>query len=174
MKIGCRRCVAGAHACSLIRRLVRVSWPVVNRFHDRVSRRGRNRGLRVRRRLGDLLLPLPLRRPVPDNQGTSTVLPFCLSMIQTWRSQLLKLVRDSFVNVGHQSPHQSGRRGLMCVTNLQEELIAGEEVATCPSCSLIVKVIYNPVRLWLLRVIFLRFNIHVHSPVHGFFFFFLR
>ena len=25
-----------------------------------------------------------------------------------------------------------------------EELEAGEEVATCPSCSLIVKVIYNP------------------------------
>jgi diphthamide biosynthesis protein 3 len=26
----------------------------------------------------------------------------------------------------------------------KEELEAGEEVATCPSCSLIVKVIYNP------------------------------
>ena len=26
----------------------------------------------------------------------------------------------------------------------REELEAGEEVATCPSCSLIVKVIYNP------------------------------
>nr|CAD7412899.1 unnamed protein product [Timema cristinae]CAD7435196.1 unnamed protein product [Timema monikensis] len=26
----------------------------------------------------------------------------------------------------------------------KEELISGEEVATCPSCSLIVKVIYNP------------------------------
>ena len=26
----------------------------------------------------------------------------------------------------------------------REELIAGEEVATCPSCSLIVKVIYDP------------------------------
>ncbi|XP_062558504.1 diphthamide biosynthesis protein 3 [Armigeres subalbatus] len=26
----------------------------------------------------------------------------------------------------------------------KEELIAGEEVATCPSCSLIVKVIYDP------------------------------
>jgi len=25
-----------------------------------------------------------------------------------------------------------------------EELEAGEEIATCPSCSLIVKVIYNP------------------------------
>lgn len=29
--------------------------------------------------------------------------------------------------------------------NFQEELIAGEETATCPSCSLIVKVIYDPV-----------------------------
>ncbi|KAH8295417.1 hypothetical protein KR018_010964 [Drosophila ironensis] len=27
----------------------------------------------------------------------------------------------------------------------KEELIEGEEVATCPSCSLIVKVIYDPV-----------------------------
>lgn len=27
---------------------------------------------------------------------------------------------------------------------LKEELKAGEEVATCPSCSLIVKVIYDP------------------------------
>ncbi|CAD7093426.1 unnamed protein product [Hermetia illucens] len=26
----------------------------------------------------------------------------------------------------------------------KEELIAGEETATCPSCSLIVKVIYDP------------------------------
>ncbi|XP_055696628.1 diphthamide biosynthesis protein 3 [Lutzomyia longipalpis] len=26
----------------------------------------------------------------------------------------------------------------------KEELMAGEETATCPSCSLIVKVIYNP------------------------------
>lgn len=32
---------------------------------------------------------------------------------------------------------------------LQDELRAGEEVATCPSCSLIVKVIYNPVRFML-------------------------
>lgn len=29
----------------------------------------------------------------------------------------------------------------------QEELMAGEETATCPSCSLIVKVIYDPVSL---------------------------
>lgn len=27
---------------------------------------------------------------------------------------------------------------------MQEELINGEEVATCPSCSLILKVIYDP------------------------------
>ncbi|XP_053679378.1 diphthamide biosynthesis protein 3 [Anopheles nili] len=26
----------------------------------------------------------------------------------------------------------------------REELVAGEEIATCPSCSLIVKVIYDP------------------------------
>ncbi|CAG0917338.1 unnamed protein product [Notodromas monacha] len=26
----------------------------------------------------------------------------------------------------------------------KEELLAGEEVATCPSCSLIIKVIYDP------------------------------
>ncbi|XP_058065209.1 diphthamide biosynthesis protein 3 [Anopheles bellator] len=26
----------------------------------------------------------------------------------------------------------------------REELMAGEEVATCPSCSLVVKVIYDP------------------------------
>lgn len=30
---------------------------------------------------------------------------------------------------------------------LQEELLAGEEVATCPSCSLVVKVIYDLVSL---------------------------
>ena len=32
-----------------------------------------------------------------------------------------------------------------CLSNLkfQEELLTGEEVATCPSCSLIVKVIYD-------------------------------
>lgn len=34
---------------------------------------------------------------------------------------------------------------LIILTLLQEELKAGEEVATCPSCSLIVKVIYDPV-----------------------------
>jgi len=26
----------------------------------------------------------------------------------------------------------------------KEELIAGEEIATCPSCSLVIKVIYDP------------------------------
>lgn len=30
---------------------------------------------------------------------------------------------------------------------LQEELMAGEEVATCPSCSLVVKVIYDLVNI---------------------------
>jgi diphthamide biosynthesis protein 3 len=27
---------------------------------------------------------------------------------------------------------------------LQEDLQAGEEIATCPSCSLVITVIYNP------------------------------
>ncbi|KAG4069691.1 hypothetical protein HA402_014714 [Bradysia odoriphaga] len=27
----------------------------------------------------------------------------------------------------------------------KEDLIAGEEIATCPSCSLVIKVIYDPV-----------------------------
>ncbi|KAF5275070.1 hypothetical protein FQA39_LY07007 [Lamprigera yunnana] len=31
--------------------------------------------------------------------------------------------------------------------NLQEELLAGEEIAACPSCSLIIKVIYDLVRI---------------------------
>ena len=29
----------------------------------------------------------------------------------------------------------------------REELVSGEETATCPSCSLIVKVIYSPVSI---------------------------
>lgn len=33
----------------------------------------------------------------------------------------------------------------MCLVCLQEDLENGEEVATCPSCSLIVKVIYDKV-----------------------------
>lgn len=34
----------------------------------------------------------------------------------------------------------------MCARLLQDDLENGEEVATCPSCSLIVKVIYDKVR----------------------------
>lgn len=40
------------------------------------------------------------------------------------------------------------------VFNLQEELIAGEEVATCPSCSLIVRVIYDAVSSSMCNFIF--------------------
>jgi diphthamide biosynthesis protein 3 len=36
-------------------------------------------------------------------------------------------------------------KNLIILILLQEELRAGEEVATCPSCSLVVKVIYDPV-----------------------------
>lgn len=34
----------------------------------------------------------------------------------------------------------------MIFSVIQDDLIAGEEEATCPSCSLVVKVIYDPVR----------------------------
>ncbi len=31
---------------------------------------------------------------------------------------------------------------------LQEDLLNGEEIATCPSCSLRIRVVYDPVRAW--------------------------
>lgn len=39
------------------------------------------------------------------------------------------------------------------VIGLQEELMAGEEVATCPSCSLVIKVIYDVVIAYFNQVI---------------------
>lgn len=33
---------------------------------------------------------------------------------------------------------------IACTVSHQEDLENGEEIAECPSCSLIVKVIYNP------------------------------
>jgi diphthamide biosynthesis protein 3 len=48
-------------------------------------------------------------------------------------------------------------KNLIILTPLQEELKAGEEVATCPSCSLIVKVIYDPVSSCHVQCTLMRF-----------------
>lgn len=36
---------------------------------------------------------------------------------------------------------------------MQEQLAAGEEIAHCPSCSLYITVIYDPVRAWQIVVV---------------------
>lgn len=51
---------------------------------------------------------------------------------------------------------------LLNILTLQEELIAGEETATCPSCSLIVKVIYDPVSSYIYCVVCFEAFMKIH------------
>lgn len=143
------RAPSGDRGCARARgrRRVRLCVPSASsrfcpRRHVGLPRRGGDRGLRVRRGDRDLQLPVPLRGPLPHHAGNGR------------RAGTRRRRGDGGNSVRPRSrlrrPRVSvGRAGGGSVTAfpglLQEDLENGEDVATCPSCSLILRVIYDQV-----------------------------
>lgn len=107
---------------------------------------------------------VPLRRPVPNHAGEATT-PALAAAVRTALSAESFLTTSGILTIALEAAGQKPLSGFGSDTlrNIsrracraradppllflpkQEELRAGEEIARCPSCSLYITVIYNPV-----------------------------